>query len=336
VLTVVMLTVAAGLFARGRRMSADDLRVEVTSAGVIARNLGGAEQWRYPFPATSKTVPRPGAVEVRGGAQPGVYFATSHRSGQAEDQVESGALTLLDLNGHQQRSFSFADRVTFQGTSFGPPWAVTAFAVNDGGGRHRIAVSAHHYVWDPGIVTILDERWQRRGTFVHSGWIEAVRWLGPDRLLIAGFSNAHDGGMIALLDSAALDGQGPERAGSRHFCETCGTDKPLRMIVFPRTEINRVTASPFNRVIVQTTAGHLVARTIETPSAGGDVDALYEFSASLEILSARFSERYWELHRALEAEGRITHRRDQCPDRDGPRQIQRWEPATGWKTVLLH
>lgn len=141
-------------------------------------------------------------------------------------------------------------------------------------------------------MTILDEGWQRRGTFVHAGWIEVVRWLGPERLLIAGFSNAHAGGMIALLDAAAMDGQGPEPAGSRHFCESCGTNRPLRMFVFPRTDVNRVTGSRFNRVIVTTWDARLVAQTIEAPSADGDATAVYEFSSSLDLVSARFSERY--------------------------------------------
>jgi hypothetical protein len=211
---------------------------------------------------------------------------------------------------------------------------LTAFAIDDTEGTRRVAVTAHHYVWNPGLLTILDDQWQRRGTFVHAGWIEGVRWLARDRLLINGFSNAHDGGMIALLDPAALDGQGPEPAGSPHFCETCGSDDPLRMFVFPRSEINRVTASPFNRVLVQPLDnGRLLARTIEASSAGGDVDVLYEFTAALEFVRASFSERYWDMHRALEASGKITHAREQCPDRDGPRQARKWEPALGWRDV---
>lgn len=333
----VVLAVAAGLLARARRTTADDLRVEVTNAGVIARDSAGVEQWRYRFPASDKTAVFTDAGKVVGGTRPGVYVATSYRGRQPEgDQVESGALTLLDINGDPQRSFSFGDQVTFQGTSYGPPWALTAFDVNEAEGTRRVAVTAHHYVWDPGLVTILDDQWQRRGTFVHPGWIEGVRWLGRDRLLISGFSNAQDGGMIALLDAAALDGQGPEPPGSRHFCETCGTDRPLRMFVFPRTEINRVTASPFNRARVETFAdGRLLARTVEMTSASGDADALYEFTSSLDVVRASFSERYWEMHRALEAEGKLTHTRDQCPDRNGPRLIQMWAPATGWRNVQI-
>ena len=166
---------------------------------------------------------------------------------------------------------------------------------------------------------------------VYAGWIEAVRWLGPDRLVIAGFSNAQDAGIIALLDAAALDGQGPEAAGSRHFCDACGADRPLRMFAFPRTELNRVTASPFNRVVLQTMTDRIIARTIEMPFNGRDADAIYEFNGSLDLVSATFSERYWELHRALETGGKIAHTRLQCPDRDGPRQVRMWEPATGWR-----
>ena len=333
VLILAILSMSGGFLARQPEATADDLQVEATSAGLIARTSRGVEQWRHQFPATYKTVILPGSVQVANGTHPGVYFASSYRASRTEDHVESGELTFLDLTGSTQRSFSFTDQVTFQGRSFGPPWAVSAFAVDDAADTRRVAVSGHHYVWDPSIVAILDERWQRHGRFVYAGWIEAVRWLGPDRLVIAGFSNAQDAGMIALLDAAALDGQGPEAAGSRHFCEACGTDRPLRMFAFPRTELNRVTASPFNRVVVQTMTDRIIARAIEMPSSGGDADAVYEFNSSLDLVSATFSERYWELHRALEFEGKIAHTRQQCPDRDGPRQVRMWEPATGWHPI---
>lgn len=328
------LVVAAGLFARLRPTAADDVHVELTSAGLVARDSSGSERWRHMFPATSKTFVDRSPVRVIGGTSPGVYFATSNRASPTNDRVESGMLTLLDLQGRPQRSFSFDDQVMFQGKAYGAPWAVAGFDVNEADESYRVAVTAHHYTWDPGLVTILDAQWQRRGTFVHAGWIEQVRWLGPERLLIGGFSNAHDGGMIALLDAAALDGQGPEPPDSPYFCATCGPDRPLRMFVLPRSEVNRASASRFNRVLLQTFAdGRLFARTVEMTSAGGDAVAVYELTTSLELVSARFGERYWEMHRALEAEGRLTHTREQCPDREGPRQVRRWDRTTGWQTV---
>lgn len=60
--------------------------------------------------------------------------------------MESGALTFLDIKGNPQQSFSFDDKVTFQGTSYGPPWVLTAFAVDEAEGTRRVAVAAHHFV----------------------------------------------------------------------------------------------------------------------------------------------------------------------------------------------
>ena len=334
---VLAAVVVVGIFAHKRWTTSNDLRIEVTSTEVVARTPAGVEQWRYRFPVTFDTGMLGQMVRISGGPGPGVYFATRVRGRRPDEQMESGTLTFLDLKGRPQRSFSFRDEVTFAGKSYGPPWALTAFAVNDVEGTRRVAVAAHHYVWDPGLVTILDDQWQRRGTFVNAGWIESVRWLAPERLLIAGFSNARDGGMIALLDAVALDGQGPEPVGGPHFCETCGPNRPLRMFVFPRTEINRITGARFNRAVVQNFAeGRLVARTIEMTSAVGDGDVVYEFTApALDFMSAKFSERYWEMHRMLESEGRIAHTRAQCPDRDGPRQVFEWEPTTGWRTIMI-
>lgn len=325
----------AGLVDPRPAPSAADLAIEVTSAGAIARDSAGMEQWRYAFPASHYThVPRDSVLVTRG-RNPGVYVATSYRGRQPEDRVESGALALLDIRGRLTRSFSFDDEVRFRGRTFSAPWAVTSFAVDETGAAHQVAVAAHHYEWDPGLVTLLDSHWRRRGTFVHAGWIEVVRWVAPARLLIGGFSNAHDGGMLAVLDSGALDGQGPEPAGSPHHCDSCGSGKPLRMVIMPRTEINRLTGSPFNRVHVQIHGDGVSARTIEVPSALGDADVHYEFTPSLEPISARFSDRYWEIHRALETDGKISHTRAQCEDRDGPRPVLEWTSATGWRTIAV-
>lgn len=333
----VMAAALISLLAWSRRTTTNDLRIEATNHEVIARTQAGIEKWRYRFPATFDTGRLAEMVQVASGTRSGVYVATRVRGRRANERVESGSLSFLDMQGRAQVSFSFNDMVTFDHKTYGPPWALTGFAVHEGQGKYRVAIAAHHYIWDPGLVTILDDRWQRHGTFVNAGWIESVNWLTPDRLLIAGYSNAHDGGMIALLDPAALAEQGPEPRGSSHFCETCGTNKPLRMFVFPRTEINRITGAQFNRAVVQTfTGGAVVARTIEMTSVAGDGDVLYEFTApALDFVSARFSDRYWELHRRLESEGRIAHTRENCPDRDGPRQILEWNPTSGWRKIVI-
>ena len=255
VLVVAVTALVAGLVVVAWPVPAGALRVEATAAAVVARDAGGIEQWRYSFEADYTTFLPDNPVQLTGGATPGVLFATSHRYRLNQDDVEGGELRFLDMAGRSQAAFSFTDRVTYGGEVYTAPWAVTGFAVDDSGATRRIAVTAHHEVWDPGLVTILDDRWRRQGTFVHAGWVEQVRWLTPERLLIGGYSNARDGGMLALLDPAHLDGQGPEPAGSRYYCDSCGPGSPLRMVVLPRSEINRVTASRFNRVEVEPPTG---------------------------------------------------------------------------------
>ena len=105
-----------------------------------------------------------------------------------------------------ERGFTFDDRWIFNGAALGAPWCVTRVSpAGDGSGR--VAISARHHQYWAGIVTILDKAGKRVGTFVNAGWIDDVRWFGPDRLVIAGFSAVADAGMVALLDATALDGQ---------------------------------------------------------------------------------------------------------------------------------
>jgi hypothetical protein len=308
----------------------------LTATGVIATDARGAERWRHAFPADVATAlsDQPQRWRVLDGPPPMVLFSTESRTRHADGGIEGGELTALDERGRVRHTFAFDDKVLFGGKHFAAPWAITNFAVEPSA-TPRIAVTGHHYVWDPGIVTILDPQWRRLGTFVHPGWIEEVRWLGRRQLLVGGYSNARGGGMVALLDPATLDGQSPEAAPSPHYCESCGTRPPVRMAIMPRTEVNLAAAAPFNRVILQVADDRLIARTIEIRSDQGVADAIYEFTPSLDLISATYSERYWDMHRALEAQGKIAHAAAACPERAGPAVIVTWDGVHGWQRQAI-
>lgn len=312
------------------------VRVDTRTDAVVAVAADGREVWRHAFTpgATVAYPPINDVARVLDGRDPSVLVATSNRFRQPDETVESGELLWFDRRGALRRTFAFDDRIAFAGTHYGAPWAITAYAADDRRGERRIAVASHHWLWHPSVVTILDAQWQRRGTFVHAGWVETVRWLPAGRLLIAGFSQSRDGGMVALLDPAALDGQGPEAEGSPFYCSGCGPHRPLRMIAMPRSEVNRASRARFNRAIVEMTGARIIARTIEVPATEGQnaIDAVYEFTPDLEVIGASFGEQYWELHDALERAGKIDHPRERCPDRHGPHQLIVWEPQTGWHT----
>jgi hypothetical protein len=331
-----------GWRAQTSRVEEGPLTVAWAGDGIAATGADGVERWRYKFPATD-VIGRPTGraervAEILGGPEPGVLTATTARMRVGDSVIRSGELVWIAPNGVVRRSLSIEDRLTFGAVTYGAPWAITDFRVDPSGGPRRVAVSAHHYEWWPSIVTVFDEGWHRRGTFVNAGWIERMQWISRNRLLVAGFSNALDGGMLALLDPDALDGQSPAPSNSTFFCASCGPASPLRYVVLPRSEVNRVSASPFNRVVLAVKGDSLLARTMETPGSetgGGPADALYELTPSLEVTRARFSDRYWEMHHQLESQGKITHTREQCPDRDGPREIRVWEPASGWTTMPI-
>jgi len=321
-----------------RAMDVRDLRFKTSPGGVTALDRDGRERWHHAFPPSEMSVllDRDEPLRVASDGDPAVFIATSMAK-TGDDTGKGGLLTWLDaVNGRVRRLFSFDDEVRVQGRSYGAPWVITSYSIDSTANSRRIAVAGHHWTWDPGLVTVLDENWNRRGTFVHAGWIEIVRWLGSDRLLVGGYSNPHEGGMVALLDPSKLDGQGPEPPGTPSHCESCGPVAALRMAVMPRTEVNLATKSRFNRAVVELTPDRIIVSTAETeaPDDGihGAIGAIYEFSRSLDLLSAKFNDQYWAVHRTLEEQDRLDHTREQCPDRNGPRHIRAWEPATGWRT----
>ena len=335
---VLVLAGAAGVaFAAFRQRSFDGrITILISELGVTALDMTGAERWRHIFPTEYRTLPGEIGRQwvAHPGSTPAAYTITSQRL-MRDQRVLGGELLAFDDRGTVLRRFSFDDERRLRGTTFGAPWALTTLAAEPAG---RVALAAHHYLWEPSLVTVFDSGFTRRGTFVHAGWIEALAWLGRDRLLIGGFQQAHDGGMIGLLDPSAMNGQGPEEPGSPFYCEDCGSDRPLKLIVMPRSELNVVTGSRFNRALIEVLPDRLIARTIEIPEESpsqGAPDAIYEYTHDLELIGATYGAQYWDKHRALEAAGRLSHTREQCPERFGPRQIFMWDRAGGWRTKTL-
>ena len=326
----------AGSVAIRQRPVAGRITIRISELGVIAHDMTGAERWRHVFPADSRTLP--GEVGRQwvafAGSNPAAYVVTSYRI--LRDQgVLGGELLAFDDRGSVMRRFSFDDEHRLRGTVFGAPWAITTVAAERAG---RVAVAAHHYLWEPSVITVLDRDFRRTSTFVHAGWVEALEWLGRDRLLIGGFQQARNGGMIGLLDPAAMNGQGPEEKGSPFYCEGCGSDRPLKMVVMPRSELNVITGSRFNRAILEVLSDRVIARTVEMPEESpsqGVPHALYEFTYDLELIGAMYDQQYWDRHRALEKAGKLHHSREECPERFGPRHIFTWDRAGGWKTKTL-
>lgn len=339
---VFVLVCATATFAWRTLSTADDAPAQVvmTPTAVVGLTGAGIERWRYEFDSAVRVEPpqerQRNPIESLPD-QATVLVGTGLRITRAE-AVESGELLLLGSRGDVRHRFAFEGALTFgAGEAYMDPWGITDFRVDDPQTGQRIAVAAHHYEWWPSMIAVLDAQLRRSGTFVNAGWLERVHWLSPERLLVAGFSESRQGGVVALLDPDRLDGQSPEMPGSRFFCSGCGAGRPVRYIVMPRSEVNRASASRFNRARLQLVGNRITVRTIEALVGETDAaDAVYEFDAALDIIRAAFSDRYWEVHETLEAQDKLDHSREQCPDRNGPREIAVWEPASGWRTIPIN
>jgi hypothetical protein len=165
---------------------------------------------------------------------------------------------------------------------------------------------------------------------VHPGWIESLVWLDGQRLAAGGFSNERDAAIAAILDANNLTGQAPGTAGTAYECVSCPPGAPLFYASFPRSELNRLTAARFNRARITLKDGGMIVTTVELVS-GEDVTAtaMYEFDRDMRLLRKRHSDTYWDAHRRLELEGKLSHSRDACPERDGPPIYYVWTEQ-GW------
>ena len=273
-----------------------------TKEDAITATSAGVEQWRSAFPPALRMAFPSLMTEswrVARDGSPALYVAIANQVRRSDEASLGGVLLDFDLEGRQRQAFSFNDHVTAGGQSYDPPWGLTWFDTIDRPGGRRIALAAHHMLWSPGIVTVLDQKFARHGTFHHNGWIEFVEWLGPNRLVVAGYSDDQRGGMIGLLDANALDGP------------------PLRLVVMPRTDVNLAAQARFNRAVVQRTENRLLARTIEVPQDGPQpaADIVYEFTMDLNLVRVTPGARYLELRKT-----------------PGPPAfpVMIWEPKTGW------
>jgi hypothetical protein len=318
---------------------APSVRFEVTTSGVVASDPATRERWRYSFPVDEQAyLPEGLPWAAPGDGTAGVFVLLSNRQRLADHSNLGGMLLSLGSDGRLRRQVVVNDRIRFGGghddEPYGPPWNCPNFSIEERVLEPRIAVAAHHDVWWPGLALLFDGRGERIGTFVNAGWIEDVHWLTGNRLLVNGYAEGL-GGMVAVLDSSAMNGHSPSTRSAQYRCDGCGSDLPLRYVTFPPSELNIAMASRFNRARVMAYDDRILVRTEEVFQSNQIFDAVYEFSPGLELRRASYSDRYWSLHRTLELEGKIHHSRADCPQRDGPPAIVEWRPATDWRTIRV-
>lgn len=309
------------------RATATNLEVTIvdgSGASRVVHRFDPAAQPMAPLRAETLT-----AIVDTDGA-PEILTGVSYYKADRDRTIRNGELLNLTASGRVRWRFAVDDSLTFKDGAYSGPWVLTDWQVEPAASPGRIAVSAHDYTWWASIVALVDHTGRRLGTFVNPGWVESLLWLDRDRVVVAGFSNERNEAMLAVLDAAHMDGQAPGTSGTAFACPACPASPPLFYATFARSELNQLTAERFNRARVSTIGNQIVVITSETARDRSDITAIYEFDRDMRFVRARYSDPYWDEHRRLELEGRLTHSRETCPERDGPPAIHVWNAAHGW------
>ncbi len=246
-----------------------------------------------------------------------------------------GMLAAFDASGRVRWSYTAGDHIAFRDGEYGPPWASDGLTAYRAGRVTRIAWAVHHFTWWPSLLLTFDSAGTRLGTFVNSGWIRGASSSADGRFLLAtGVANSWKSYFVAVLDADNPTGHSPEREGSPMECLKCPAGDPLAYYVLPRTDVSRHQPFPsFGPSVMPFPDGTV---EVHSPQSEGPTVAavIYKFAPDMTLRGARFADSFWEWHRLLEADGKLDHPADRCPERQGL-PVQWWTRTAGWQSITL-
>lgn len=343
-LVVTFLLIVAGTGYIGPKRSLPPIdTVSLNKGDLVARSKTGEMLWTYSFNERldqlrqNHNVNHSYVGDIDGdGAQEVLVFV--HLAEAVPGQGTDGdKLYCFSAAGKPLWDFEFKDTLTFGGRDYRPPWQLRAFHVYESRGEKRIAFAMSHAVWWPTALIVLDGHGRLRGKFINSGWITTLALLptaSRNFLLAGGFNNARKSGMMAVLDADQVTGASVEEPGSAYECDSCPTGRPLRYFVFPSSELNAFTPNiPHSVGTIRVKEGTIEVHALELIPQ--NVETIFEFSSDFALQSATFSDGHGAVHRRLEAETKLNHSFEDCPERYGPQTVRAWDSNSGWRELRL-
>lgn len=333
-------------------------RLQIDGATLEARDPQGQVAWRY-----EASVPESARQRSDGSARAAIwrsalvdldadgraeaiafvtYFHAGGRTPAGAGAGRTGAtaatflgarVVCLTSSGTLRWAFDPRITLTFAGRRFDGPWHARDWLAPVVNGQPRLWVSFADETWWPSFVVALDANGSAAVQYVSAGHVYALARLdgGPTPIVLAGgVNNEYAAASMAALDAAGPPAASPQTASGAYYCDACPAGRPLRYFVFPRSELNRLSGDPHNRTEqIQVSGSQVLVSVFE----GTYERTVYELSRTLDIESVGMSDRYWEAHRRLEREGRLTHSVEQCEEYTKGMPVRTWTPSTGWMTV---
>jgi excisionase family DNA binding protein len=311
---------------------------------LVARNERGSILWAKPldFPLDPRPESRAGKVVIvdLGADRGGDILVAAPFSAPDPSRSANDTLYCLSPQGKLRWRNAFDSSFMFGGHEYGPPWDADPPVVISDGAKPSIWASAHENFWSPSTLREFDADGHQLAQFVNWGHIMAlnhVRNASGSYILVGGISNQCDCAMLAVLKEESASGSSPAQDPA-YACENCPEGKPDRYILFPRSELTQLSGATYNKVkLINISGGHVWVGVSETNSTGvpGADWIKYDLTEGFVPKSFTVSDHFWTLHRQMEAEGKIHHTVEQCPERTRPRRVQMWSPEHGWGQIVV-
>jgi hypothetical protein len=318
------------------------VRFQLIGQDLEARAGGGRLVWTHHFPpdvgplSTAYDRPQLRAVQAADldgdGRQEVVVLVQKGAASNRTPGIET--IDVLSERGRLRWSYVPSVAWTFEGRRFEGPWVILDLLIAGPPGASKIWVAYGHNTWWPSFVVRIDAGGHGSVRFVQPGLIYGLGYWthdGRGYVLAAGVNNAYASASVAVLDAAGAPAVAPQARGSAYHCDDCPAGAPLKYLLFPRTELSKLSSEPYNAAVA---IGANVASLRVTTSEWStrDAAAMYRLSPAFDPVSVDFTDGYWRVHRQLEASGRLEHTAEHCPERTTPQVVREWSAGV-WRSV---
>jgi hypothetical protein len=320
-----------------------------------AYNAAGERLWSYdPGPALATSMyaghtdpsrlPLPDLTASVSTAVPLPYVSISDLDGDGRREVlliahaqglhDGPTLHCLDADGGPRWTFTPRDTFAFGGKHDGPPVRLQWVTVStDGRGRTSVWTSAEHATWYPTWVYRLDVEGKVLGRYGSNGRVAKIRFAsagGRQFALLGGVNNERGAAALAVFDVERFGGAAPAET-AEYRCRNCTPGQPEQYLLFPRTEVSRVTGGlpfvaelavqPSDEIVVSVQQHHQIM-----PGEVADYQALinYSLDSAFRVRGAEFYTQYAVIHDHLAAAGRLDHRFSLARDKAQLWPVLRW------------
>jgi hypothetical protein len=265
-------------------------------------------------------------------------FVDYFREGHPREQAAAQNVYCFSSTGALLWTFDPTYRLTFPDRAFAGPWLMRSWLASPAPDA-QVWASFNHNVWWPSLVVRIDGLGKEQVKFVNSGHIEALSRLdrqGRRLLLAGGVNNEYRMAALAILDEDGPAASSPQAPGSSFACVGCPQARPLRYVLFPRSELNVAAGQPYNVVEIISAPGEvapveLSAREVPDPR----LRTVYTLDEDLLPVSVAMSDAYWERHDRLFRERQLDHASERCQELTRGMPVRIWEPSSGWREILV-